>query len=272
MSAEVAVDRCTLYPVTEADKLRHVLTLNKDRRHLSASQLACRAVELLPALEREKEQERREKIGNSRAGETVANVPPHGGRKHPYEKFIQLDTTDVLFVCGGAFEGLDDIIGKRVGRSTLGFKSPAGRHKVEGDRERVLEQVVSDDLLEYGLIPEFVGRLPVVVSVHPLDEEMLVQILTQPKNAIVRQFQRLFALDGVELVFTEDALRETAREALQCRMGARGLRSIIEETLLEIMYQIPSREDVKQVVIDADTIRQRRHTQPLEGWDEMRTA
>jgi ATP-dependent Clp protease ATP-binding subunit ClpX len=202
----------------------------------------------------------------------VANVPPHGGRKHPYEKFIQLDTTDVLFVCGGAFEGLEEIIGRRVGKGTLGFKSPAGRHKLEGDEEPLLEQVISDDLLEYGLIPEFVGRLPVVVSVHPLDEEMLMQILTQPKNAIVKQFQRLFALDGVELAFTEDALRETAREALRCRMGARGLRSIIEETLLEIMYQIPSREDVKQVVIDANTIRERRKAHPLEGWDQMRTA
>jgi len=203
---------------------------------------------------------------------TVANVPPHGGRKHPYEKFIQLDTTDVLFVCGGAFEGLEEIIGRRVGKGTLGFKSPTGRHKLDGAHEQVLEQVISDDLLQYGLIPEFVGRLPVVVSVHPLDEEMLMQILTEPRNAIVKQFQKLFALDGVELVFTEDAVRETAREAMRCRMGARGLRSIIEETLLEIMYQIPSRGDVKQVVVNAKTIRQRKQAQSLEGWDKLETA
>jgi len=203
---------------------------------------------------------------------TVANVPPQGGRKHPYQKFIQLDTTDILFVCGGAFEGLEEITARRLGKNMLGFRSRASHKKKESTRTEMLQHVNSDDLLVYGLIPEFVGRLPVVVSVDPLDEDMLIQILTQPKNAIVKQFQKLFALDGVELVFAEDALRETAREALRYRMGARGLRSIIEETLLEIMYQIPSREDIKQVVIDAETIRERKRAQPLEDWDMRKTA
>jgi len=195
---------------------------------------------------------------------TVANVPPQGGRKHPHQEFIQLDTTDILFVCGGAFEGLEQITSKRLDtHKTLGFKGRASHQKMEWTRTELLKHVNSDDLLVYGLIPEFVGRLPVVVSVDPLDEEMLMQILTQPKNAIVKQFQKLFALDGVELIFTEDALRETAREALHYRMGARGLRSIIEETLLEVMYEIPSRQDIKQVVIDAQTIRERKRSQPL---------
>jgi ATP-dependent Clp protease ATP-binding subunit ClpX len=204
---------------------------------------------------------------------TVANVPPQGGRKHPYQQFIQLDTTDVLFICGGSFEGLEEITVKRLGtHKTLGFKSRTSHDKKESNRAEILKDVNSDDLLAYGLIPEFVGRLPVVVTVDPLDEDMLVQILTQPKNALVKQFQKLFALDGVELVFSDEALRETAREAMRYRMGARGLRSIIEETLLEIMYQIPSREDIKQVVIDAQTIAERRRTQPLEGWDMSKTA
>jgi ATP-dependent Clp protease ATP-binding subunit ClpX len=154
----------------------------------------------------------------------------------------------------------------------MGFKRRASRRSEEATGTELLIHVNSDDLLGYGLIPEFVGRLPVVVSVHSLDEDMLVQILSQPKNAIVKQFQKLFALDGVELVFTEEALRETAREALRYRMGARGLRSIIEETLLEIMYEIPSRKDIEQVVIDTQTIRQRKRAAPIEDWDMRKTA
>jgi ATP-dependent Clp protease ATP-binding subunit ClpX len=198
---------------------------------------------------------------------TVANVPPQGGRKHPHQEFIQLDTTDILFICGGAFQGLEKITAARVNTRTLGFKSRLSREKAEDSRTELLEHVNSEDLLDYGLIPEFVGRLPVVVSVDPLDEEMLAQILTQPKNAIVKQFQKLLALDGVELIFTEDALRETAREAMRYRMGARGLRSIIEETLLEIMYELPARQNVKKVTIDAQAIRERKRSKLTQGWE-----
>jgi len=200
---------------------------------------------------------------------TVANVPPQGGRKHPQQQFLQLNTTDILFICGGAFEGLEKITAARLaeGHRGLGFKprtergtehqGPASRQR-DWTRTELLQHVNADDLLQFGLIPEFVGRLPVVVSVDPLDEEMLLCILTRPKNSIIKQFRKLFALDGVELVFTEDALRETAQEAFRYRMGARGLRSIIEETLLEVMYEIPSREDVQRVVIDAQAIRDRK--------------
>jgi ATP-dependent Clp protease ATP-binding subunit ClpX len=194
---------------------------------------------------------------------TLANIPPQGGRKHPQQRFLQLDTTDILFICGGAFEGLEKITAARLaeGHRGLGFKGSTSRHK-DWTRSELLQHVNADDLLQYGLIPEFVGRLPVVVSVDPLDEDMLMSILTQPKNSIIKQFRKLFALDGVELVFTEDALRETAREAFRYRMGARGLRSIIEETLLEVMYEIPSRQDVQRVVIDAQAIRDRKRPEP----------
>jgi ATP-dependent Clp protease ATP-binding subunit ClpX len=198
---------------------------------------------------------------------TVANVPPQGGRKHPYQEFIQLDTTDILFICGGAFQGLEKITAARLNARTLGFKRRPSREKAEATRTELLEHVNSEDLLDYGLIPEFVGRLPVVVSVDPLDEEMLAQILTEPKNAIVKQFQKLLALDGVELVFTENALRETAREAIRYGMGARGLRSIIEETLLDIMYELPTRRDVKKVTVDAQAIRDRKRSKLTQGWE-----
>lgn len=200
---------------------------------------------------------------------TVANVPPQGGRKHPHQEFIQLDTTDILFVCGGAFHGLEDIVAERVGtRRPLGFRGDTGE-KTEWTATELLRRVTSEDLLRFGLIPEFVGRLPVVVSVEPLDEEKMIRILTEPKNSIVRQFQALFALDGVKLVFTEDALREAAREAMTYKMGARGLRTIIEETLLDVMYEIPSRHDVKECVIDAETIRRRQVTslKPMDATD-----
>jgi len=197
---------------------------------------------------------------------TVANVPPHGGRKHPHQEFIQLDTTDILFVCGGAFGGLEDITAQRVGtQRTLGFKGESAQKRFELSRSELLKQVSSDDLLAFGLIPEFVGRLPVLVSVDPLDEGMLMCILTQPKNAIVKQYQRLLALDGVELTFTQDAVQETAREALCYQMGARGLRAIIEEALLDVMYEVPSRKDIKQVVIDARAIRERKRRASAAG-------
>jgi len=198
---------------------------------------------------------------------TVANVPPQGGRKHPYQEFIQIDTTDILFVCGGAFAGLEESVAARLNTRALGFRSRKSREAADQVRTELLQQVNSEDLMSFGLIPELVGRLPVVVSLEPLDEDMLVQILTGPKNAIVKQFQKLFALDGVQLTFTEEALREVACEAFSSRIGARGLRSIIEETLLEIMYQIPSRGDVKNVVIDARSIRERKRAAQSDGWD-----
>ncbi|HLB27128.1 MAG TPA: ATP-dependent Clp protease ATP-binding subunit ClpX [Dehalococcoidia bacterium] len=207
----------------------------------------------------------------------VANVPPQGGRKHPHQDFIQINTANVLFICGGAFQGLDAIVDGRVGRGrrTIGFQPAA----IEEDRtktaDELLTQVIHDDLLRYGLIPEFVGRIPVVVSLQSLDEGALVRILTEPKNALVRQFQEFFSLDGVELVLTEDALKATAEEALGHKTGARGLRTVLEDCLLDVMYEIPSRGDVKKCVVDADSIRGLRRPlllarsgQAVELWDE----
>ena len=188
----------------------------------------------------------------------VANVPPQGGRKHPHQEFIQLNTSNILFICGGAFQGLDQIVAKRIGKKgQIGFRSDEEFKATNLDQAQLLRHVSSDDLLEFGLIPEFVGRLPVIVSVDPLDEEHLIQVLTRPKNAIVKQYTKLFALDMVDLEFTPDALRAAAQEALRHRMGARGLRTIIEETLLDVMYEIPSRRDVRRCVIDVDAIRRR---------------
>jgi ATP-dependent Clp protease ATP-binding subunit ClpX len=187
----------------------------------------------------------------------IANVPPQGGRKHPHQDFIQLNTANILFICGGAFDELDRIIAERVGaKGQIGFAGgSAGQRQREATAAELLRQIIPDDLLRYGLIPEFVGRLPVTVSVDPLDQNTLVKILTEPKNAIVKQFQRLFALDGVSLEFTPDALTTAAGEALKHRTGARGLRTIIEETLLDVMYEIPSHPEIKRCVITSDTIR-----------------
>lgn len=194
---------------------------------------------------------------------TMANVPPQGGRKHPQQEFLQLDTTDILFVCGGAFDGLEDLVAERIGvRGRIGFPGvQAPNSKKDWSQSELLRHVSPDDLLKFGLIPEFVGRLPVVVSVDPLDKEALIRILTEPRNAITRQFQRLFALDGVELVFTEEALSTAAEEALKLETGARGLRTIIERTLLDVMFEIPSRRDVRKCVVSGDTIINR--SQPL---------
>src|ERR671932_590777 len=183
---------------------------------------------------------------------TVANVPPQGGRKHPHQEFIQINTANILFICGGAFEGLETIVGKRVGaKRTLGFASERSNDQDHAD---LLRQLTSDDLLKYGLIPEFVGRLPVVVSVDPLSKDDLMRILTEPRNAISKQYAKLLSLDKVELVFTRDALEAAAERALQLRTGARGLRTIIEEVLLEVMYEIPSRMDVRKCIISKETI------------------
>jgi ATP-dependent Clp protease ATP-binding subunit ClpX len=194
---------------------------------------------------------------------TVANVPPQGGRKHPQQEFLQLDTTDILFICGGAFDGLENVVAERIGvRGRIGFpgvQAPNG--KKEWGQSELLQHVSPDDLLKFGLIPEFVGRLPVVVSVDSLDEDALVRILTEPRNAIVKQFRRLFALDGVELIFTEDALVTAAEEAMKLETGARGLRTIIERTLLDVMFEIPSRRDVRKCVVSGETIANQ--SQPL---------
>jgi len=187
---------------------------------------------------------------------TVANVPPQGGRKHPSQEFVRLDTRNILFICGGAFSGLDEVVGQRIGvKGRVGFHT-AGEVPVSRDLQTaaLLQQVISDDLLKYGMIPEFVGRLPVTVSVDPLDEDALVQILTAPKNAIVKQFKRLFELDGVELSFTPEALRTAAQQAMKLKTGARGLRTIIERVLLDVMYEIPSHPEVVKCVVNADCI------------------
>ena len=194
---------------------------------------------------------------------TVANVPPQGGRKHPHQDFIQIDTTNILFICGGAFEGLEKIVEERVGRKTIGFGSEA--HTSYAERERILQQLMPEDLLKFGLIPEFVGRLPVVVTLSPLSQEDLVRILTEPKNAITRQFQKFLQLDKVDLVFTPAALEAASELALSRKTGARALRSIVEEALLEVMYDIPERTDVRRCIITEETIRAGRAPLLLTG-------
>jgi ATP-dependent Clp protease ATP-binding subunit ClpX len=187
---------------------------------------------------------------------TVANVPPQGGRKHPHQDFIQIDTTNVLFICGGAFDGLERIVEERVGRRAIGFGTEIGYTKAE--RAKILEKLMPEDLLKFGLIPEFVGRLPVVVTLMPLTAEDLVLVLTEPKNAVARQFQKFLGLDKVELVFTEGALKAAAEVALERKTGARALRSIVEEALLEVMYDIPERTDIRKCIITEETIREGR--------------
>lgn len=185
---------------------------------------------------------------------TVASVPPQAGRKHPHQEFIQLDTTNILFICGGTFSGLEEIVAKRVGaKGTIGFRSPSER--LGADASSLLHQVTTDDLIGYGMIPEFVGRMPVAVAVDPLDHAALVAILTEPKNALVRQYKLMFELDNVELDFTDDALSTAAQLAIEHEIGARGLRSIIERTLLDVMFEIPSRQDIRKVVVNAEAIR-----------------
>jgi ATP-dependent Clp protease ATP-binding subunit ClpX len=184
---------------------------------------------------------------------TTASVPPQGGRKHPHQEFIQIDTQNILFICGGAFAGLDKIIERRIGRKGIGFGADV-RKLDEKDLGEVFAQVLPEDLIRFGLIPEFIGRLPVISAVHNLDSESLVQILTEPKNALVKQYKKFFEFDGVELQFTEDALEAVAEQAIQRSTGARGLRAILEEVLLNVMYEIPSRRDVTQCVITREVV------------------
>jgi len=186
---------------------------------------------------------------------TVASVPPQGGRKHPHQEFLQIDTTNMLFICGGAFSGLEHIIERRVGKRAIGFDA-----HVHSDRERdgdTLDEVLPEDLMAFGLIPEFVGRLPVTTTVHDLDREQLIRVLVEPKNALIKQYAKFFEMDGVELVFSDDALEAIADQALLRTTGARGLRAILEEVLLDTMYELPGREDVARVVVDEEVVRDR---------------
>ena len=179
---------------------------------------------------------------------TIASVPPQGGRKHPHQEFIQIDTTNILFICGGAFDGLEKIIERRVGQKTIGFGADI-RKREEKQIGDVLRQIMPEDLLKYGLIPEFVGRVPVVCTLDALDEEALVSILTQPKNALVKQFKALLNMDGTELEFQEDALRRIAQKAMEQKTGARGLRTIVENLMMDVMFELPSQENIKKCVI-----------------------
>ena len=190
----------------------------------------------------------------------IANVPPQGGRKHPHQEFLQINTRNILFICGGAFDGLEEVVARRVatGASRLGFLA-GGRNKAEAEAEaeaeiHYLSQVIPEDLLEFGFIPEMVGRLPVVAALESLDKEALVRVLTEPKNAIVKQYQQLFGIDGVDLEFTPDALEAAAERALEHQTGARCLRYVIEEALLDVMYELPSLEEVVRCVVDRDAI------------------
>jgi ATP-dependent Clp protease ATP-binding subunit ClpX len=184
---------------------------------------------------------------------TVANVPPQGGRKHPEQQYIQIDTSNILFICGGTFVGLDDIISRRIGQRTIGFTATPSFHDEE--KANLIAQVNSDDLCEFGMIPEFVGRLPVLAPLDPLDEDALIRILTEPRNALVRQYQKLFEMEGAELIFEDGALREIARKAKARDTGARGLRSIVEEIMLDVMYELPDLESKGRHVVTEEVAR-----------------
>ena len=184
---------------------------------------------------------------------TVANVPPQGGRKHPHQEFLQIDTTNILFICGGAFVGLEDIVARRLNQKAMGFQAPL----LSADKRSVSEmlaQVHPEDLIRFGMIPEFVGRIPVVAALHELDQAALVRILTEPKNSLVRQYEIMLSFEGVQLRFTEDALSAISDEAIARKVGARGLKIILEELMLEVMYQVPSRSDVTEIVITREVV------------------
>jgi len=186
---------------------------------------------------------------------TVASVPPKGGRKHPQQDFLQIDTTNILFICGGAFSGLEDVIQRRVGSSSMGFGADMSNHEnSEKHNRELLKQLQPEDLMRYGLIPEFVGRIPVQATLQKLDEDALVRILTEPKNALVRQYKKLFRIDGVDINFTEDALRAIARAALDHNTGARGLRTILERVMMDLMYELPGRSDYSEITITEEMI------------------
>ncbi|WP_110111523.1 ATP-dependent protease ATP-binding subunit ClpX [Bacillus sp. CGMCC 1.16541] len=184
---------------------------------------------------------------------TVASVPPQGGRKHPHQEFIQIDTTNILFICGGAFDGIEPIIKRRLGKKVIGFGSDVKKEDIN-DKE-LLSKVLPEDLLKFGLIPEFIGRLPVIANLEQLDEDALIEILTKPKNALVKQYQKMLELDNVELEFEQGALAEISKKAIERKTGARGLRSIIEGIMLDVMFDLPSRDDIVKCIITAETVR-----------------
>ncbi len=183
---------------------------------------------------------------------TVASVPPQGGRKHPHQEFIQIDTTNILFICGGAFDGIEPIIKRRLGQKVIGFGSDIKQQEIS--QKELLSKVLPEDLLRFGLIPEFIGRLPVIASLEQLDEKALIEILTKPKNALVKQYQKMLELDGVELEFEDGALKEIAKKAIERKTGARGLRSIIEGIMLDVMFDLPSRDDITKCIITNETV------------------
>ena len=186
---------------------------------------------------------------------TISNVPPQGGRKHPNQEFIQIDTSNILFICGGSFDGIQNVVSKRIGSSALGFGAQVSGKKGASLSE-IYQQIESHDIAKYGVIPELVGRLPILVALNELDEEAMLRILTEPKNAIVKQYKKLFELDGVELVFTQEALKAIASKTIEQKTGARGLRSIIENTMMDMMYRVPSMQNVARVTIDRDFVLQ----------------
>lgn len=189
---------------------------------------------------------------------TVAAVPPHGGRKHPQQEYINIDTSGILFICGGAFEGLDAVVERRVRQSSLGFRArPEGKIADSQERARLLAHTTPDDLMKFGFIPEFIGRLPVLATLDPLDEDAMISILTEPRNALTKQYSKMLQADGVDLQFTEGALKAIAQEAMKRRTGARALRSILEETMLNIMFDVPSQKGIAQCIIEEETIREK---------------
>lgn len=192
---------------------------------------------------------------------TVASVPPQGGRKHPHQEFIQIDTTNILFICGGAFDGIEQIIKRRLGKKVIGFGTDPKKEEI--DEMNLLTHVLPEDLLQFGLIPEFIGRLPVIVTLKKLDEAALIEILTKPKNALVKQYQKLLELDNVELEFEKKALEQIAKKAIERKTGARGLRSIIEGIMLDVMFELPSREDIAKCIITEETITKNKRPQLL---------
>jgi ATP-dependent Clp protease ATP-binding subunit ClpX len=201
---------------------------------------------------------------------TVASVPPQGGRKHPHQEFIQINTTNILFICGGAFDGIDKIIERRTRTSSLGFGAEI-QSKQEKDIGKLLKDIMPGDLLKFGLIPEFVGRLPIVVTLDALDEQALINILKEPKNALVKQYKKLFEMDNVELEFTEESLKTIAQEAIKRNTGARGLRSIIEDTMKDVMYEVPSNESISKIVINEKTLKDKKPEVVLLPEGEKRT-